>query len=120
MRSPNGSNRSRSVGDAATLVVASPPALDRIERHIPDRLTTFLTSRRGLGPLFPAIFMIAFQACWRSRKSEEFWTRAGRGEREKVSGLKKDFGAEIVGVAVWERMLKKLVENGKIVSKRSY
>jgi hypothetical protein len=37
-----------------------------------------------------------------------------------MSGLKKDFGAEIVGVAVWERMLKKLVENGKIVSKRSY
>ena len=34
---------------------------------------------------------------------------------ENVCGLKKEFGAEVIGVAVWERMRKKFVENGKIV-----
>ena len=37
-----------------------------------------------------------------------------------VSGLRKDFGAKVIDVAIWERMLENLVENGKIVSERSY
>ena len=85
-----------------------------------DRLTG--TGLDVPNPHAVGIEELVLLSCCRSLKSEVFRTRAvGLVWGMRLEGNEeKEFGAQVIGVADWERMVKQLLEDGKIVGEGAY